>query len=135
MGGIHTPAHKEKLNRLRRECFAKGIRYVSHLGVRACEERLANPYPYQLETWVRRTGIKPYDFRAKGITPKPGSWVKWKPKHSYARMLYRCVGRLVSYDLDKMEAVVSYSVMVGGGYKSKRVTVHPFQIVDYREDR
>lgn len=123
---------KQRIYQLRKECTSKGIGFVSHVGsVQELERRLANPYPWQLDTWERKTGIKPFNF--SGITPKPGSYVRWKPKGRWARESVRGIGRLVSFSEDS--AVIRYDMLLGNGYKSRRITVHPFQITEYREGR
>lgn len=133
MAGKQSAARRrERIYELRRECTKRGIGFVSHVGsVAELERRLANPYPWQVETWERKTGIKPFDLR--GVTPKPGAYVRWKPKGRWARESVRGIGRLVSYSEES--AVIRYDMILGNGYKSRKITVHPFQITDYQEDR
>lgn len=133
--GRRTPESKERLNALKRECTARGIRYVWDIrSIPKLEAILADPYEHQLMAIERYWDLKPFDFRGKGITPKRRAWVRWEPYKRYERKKYRHVGRFVE-DLGNGRCVVSYPLWLGYGYRDRKIEIDIFQIVDYREDR
>lgn len=134
--GNRTEESLQRLYALRRECFRKhGIRYVGRVNsIKKLEEILADPYDAKMATWRRWSKIDPFDFRAKGITPKKGAYIKWKTRLPSERKYYRCVGRFVEM-IDSEFCYVTYPLWLGNGYKNKKVRISIFQIVDYSEEK
>lgn len=136
MSGYRSQESQKRLNALRRELHQEyGIRYISRLNsIPKLEAMKKDPYYGILNTYRRYWDLEPYDFRARGITPRRGAWIKWKPLSRYDRQTVRGVGRFDAM-ADDYSCYVTYPLWVGNGYKNRRIRISIFQVVDYREDR
>ena len=79
-----------------------------------------------------KTTIDFESFDFSNITPKPGGYIKWKPRRYNRRKQVKGIGKFVE-QLPNGNFLVSYTWGTDGLYKTKRIEIDPRYVVDYKE--